>query len=95
MLAGDFKLNPCMGRSGSCSEAVFVYPALKLCRNWLDFCDTDESAVDDFISQAQDFCVLEQVFAISYSDFIDSLLPTELESHFRKLKSFLESYASR
>ncbi|KAM1833604.1 hypothetical protein ACFX13_023406 [Malus domestica] len=57
--------------------------------------DTDESAVDDLISQAQDLCVLEQVSAINCSGFTDSLLPTELESRFRKLKSFPESSASR
>lgn len=50
--------------------------------------DTDESAVDELISQAQDLCVLEQVSAINCSSFEDSLLPTDLESRFRKLKSF-------
>lgn len=51
--------------------------------------DTDESAVEELISQAQDLCVLEQVSAINCSSFTDSsLLPAELESRFRKLKSF-------
>ncbi|KAF3449271.1 hypothetical protein FNV43_RR09999 [Rhamnella rubrinervis] len=50
--------------------------------------DTDESAVDELISQTQDLCVLEQVSAINCSSFVDSLLPTDLESRFRKLKSF-------
>ncbi|TQD85782.1 hypothetical protein C1H46_028698 [Malus baccata] len=57
--------------------------------------DTDKSAVDDLISQSQDLCVLDQVSAIKCSDFTDSLLPTELESRFCKLKSFPESFASR
>ncbi|KAB1200993.1 hypothetical protein CJ030_MR0G005317 [Morella rubra] len=51
--------------------------------------DTDESAVEELVSQAQDLCVLEQVSAINCSSFTDSSgLPTELESRFRKLKSF-------
>lgn len=50
--------------------------------------DTDESAVDELVSQAQDLCVLEQVSAINCSSFVDSELPTDLESRFRKLKSF-------
>jgi hypothetical protein len=51
--------------------------------------DTDESAVEELISQAQDLCVLEQVSAINCSSFTDSsVLPAELESRFRKLKSF-------
>lgn len=50
--------------------------------------DTDESAVDELVSQAQDLCVLEQVSAINCSSFVDSLLPTDLESRFRNLKSF-------
>ncbi|KAF5472140.1 hypothetical protein F2P56_008880 [Juglans regia] len=51
--------------------------------------DTDESAVEELISQAQDLCVLEQVSAINCASFSDSsLLPTDLESRFRKLKSF-------
>ncbi|PQQ19003.1 serine/arginine repetitive matrix protein 2 [Prunus yedoensis var. nudiflora] len=50
--------------------------------------DTDESAVEELISQAQELCVLEQVSAINCSGFTDSELPTELECRFRKLKSF-------
>ena len=53
--------------------------------------DTDEeesAAVEELISQAKDLCVLEQVAAIRCSSFTDSVLPTDLESRFRKLKSF-------
>lgn len=51
--------------------------------------DTDESAVEELISQAQDLCVLEQVSAINCSSFTDSsVLPADLDSRFRKLKSF-------
>ncbi|KAH7515102.1 hypothetical protein FEM48_Zijuj11G0160500 [Ziziphus jujuba var. spinosa] len=50
--------------------------------------DTDELAVNKLFSQVQDFCVVEQVPAINCSSFVDSLLPTDLESRFRKLKSF-------
>ncbi|KAF5735233.1 putative protein TPRXL [Tripterygium wilfordii] len=50
--------------------------------------DTDESAVEELISQAQELCVLEQVSAINCSGFTDSDLPSELENRFRKLKSF-------
>ncbi|KAH7577417.1 hypothetical protein ACOSP7_001680 [Xanthoceras sorbifolium] len=52
------------------------------------FSDTDDSAVDELISQTKELCVLEQVSAINCSGFTDSLLPTELEQRFRKLKSF-------
>ncbi|KAF8022168.1 hypothetical protein BT93_G2345 [Corymbia citriodora subsp. variegata] len=53
--------------------------------------DTDESVVEDIVSQAKDLCVLEQIAAINCSSFgadDDSLLPSDLESRFRKLKSF-------
>lgn len=52
--------------------------------------DTDDSAVEDLVSQAKDLCVLEQVAAINCSSFAadDSILPSDLESRFRKLKSF-------
>ncbi|XP_061359882.1 uncharacterized protein LOC133303920 [Gastrolobium bilobum] len=53
-----------------------------------DLSDTDESAIEEIISQAQDACVLEQVSAINCSAITDSALPTDLESRFRKLKSF-------
>ncbi|KAL9447758.1 hypothetical protein AB3S75_015267 [Citrus x aurantiifolia] len=55
-----------------------------------NFSDTDEeSAVEDVITQAKELSVLEQVSAINCSGFTDdSVLPTELESRFRKLKSF-------
>ncbi|KAK2661969.1 hypothetical protein Ddye_000543 [Dipteronia dyeriana] len=52
------------------------------------FSDTDDSAVDELISQAKELCVLEQVSAVNCSGFTDSLLPTELEQRFRKLKPF-------
>ncbi|CAL1373793.1 unnamed protein product [Linum trigynum] len=50
--------------------------------------DTDDSAVEELISQTRDLCVLEQVSKINCSDFNDSLLPSDLETRFRKLKSF-------
>ncbi|XP_019051639.1 PREDICTED: uncharacterized protein LOC109113864 [Nelumbo nucifera] len=50
--------------------------------------DSDESAVENIISQAKDLVVLEQVSAINCSGISDSVLPTELETRFRKLKSF-------
>ncbi|XVF52191.1 hypothetical protein PTKIN_Ptkin04bG0244900 [Pterospermum kingtungense] len=51
--------------------------------------DTDESAVEEVISQAQDLCVLEQLSAINCSAFThsDSVLPSDLDSRFRRLKS--------
>lgn len=53
--------------------------------------DTDDSAVEEIISQANDLLILEQVAAINCSAFSDSVLPTELETRFRKLKSFPSS----
>ncbi|TKY70161.1 hypothetical protein E2542_SST06448 [Spatholobus suberectus] len=53
-----------------------------------DLSDTDESAVEEIISQAQDACVLDQLSAINCSATTDSLLPTHLETRFRNLKSF-------
>lgn len=50
--------------------------------------DTDDSAVEDVLSQAMDLAVLEQVAAINCSGTSDSELPTHLETRFRKLKSF-------
>ncbi|XVE57240.1 hypothetical protein DITRI_Ditri04bG0075600 [Diplodiscus trichospermus] len=50
--------------------------------------DADESAVDEVISQAQDLCVLEQLSAINCSAFTHSVLPSDLDSRFRRLKSF-------
>ncbi|KAJ4729116.1 Vitellogenin-2 protein [Melia azedarach] len=52
------------------------------------FSDTDDSAVEDLITQTKDLSVLEQVAAINCSGFTDSVLPTELERRFSKLKSF-------
>ncbi|OWM65029.1 uncharacterized protein LOC116205990 [Punica granatum] len=51
--------------------------------------DTDDSsAVEELISQTRDLCVLEQVAAINCSGFSDSPLPPDLDSRFRRLKSF-------
>ncbi|CAK7355926.1 unnamed protein product [Dovyalis caffra] len=50
--------------------------------------DTDDSAVDELISQTQELCVLEQVSKINCSGFTDALLPNDLETRFHKLKSF-------
>ncbi|TMW93539.1 hypothetical protein EJD97_011526 [Solanum chilense] len=47
----------------------------------------DEKAVEELLSQAMDQSVLEQVAAINCSGFTDSVLPTQLETRFRKLKS--------
>ncbi|XP_010941059.2 uncharacterized protein [Elaeis guineensis] len=49
----------------------------------------DRDAVDAIVSQAIDLCTLDQVAALNTSHLSDSsLLPTDLESRFRKLKSF-------
>ncbi|KAJ9134937.1 hypothetical protein P3X46_032173 [Hevea brasiliensis] len=48
--------------------------------------DTDDSAVEELISQAQDLSVLEQVSKINCAAFSDSLLPSDLETRFLKLK---------
>lgn len=50
--------------------------------------DTDDSAVDELVSQTQELCVLEQVSKINCSGFTDSVLPADLETRFHKLKSF-------
>ncbi|KAJ6712208.1 F26F24.11 [Salix purpurea] len=50
--------------------------------------DTDDSAVDELVSQTQELCVLEQVSKINCSGLTDSVLPTDLETRFHKLKSF-------
>ncbi|KAA8528177.1 hypothetical protein F0562_035572 [Nyssa sinensis] len=51
--------------------------------------DSDESAVEELLSQAMDHSVLEQVAAINCSGFTsDSVLPTQLETRFQRLKSF-------
>lgn len=56
--------------------------------------DTDDSAVEELISQAKELCVLEQVSAINCSSFTDSDLPPDLESRFRRLKSLPASKPS-
>ncbi|KAJ0230988.1 hypothetical protein HA466_0303080 [Hirschfeldia incana] len=50
--------------------------------------DTDDSAVEELISQAKELSALEQIAAINCSGFTDSsTLPDDLESRFRRLKS--------
>lgn len=51
------------------------------------FSDTDDSAVEDLVSQAKELSALEQVAAINCSGFTDSTLPDDLEARFRRLKS--------
>ncbi|XP_028064437.1 uncharacterized protein LOC114267589 [Camellia sinensis] len=49
---------------------------------------SDESAVEELLSQAMDHSVLEQIAAINCSGFTsDSVLPSHLETRFRRLKS--------
>ncbi|PKU63075.1 uncharacterized protein LOC110099612 [Dendrobium catenatum] len=48
----------------------------------------DDSDIDAIISEATDLCVLEQIAALNTAHLSDSLLPTDLESRFRKLKTF-------
>ncbi|XP_038971509.1 uncharacterized protein LOC120104426 [Phoenix dactylifera] len=49
----------------------------------------ERDAVDAIVSEAIDLCTLEQVAALNTSHLSDSsLLPGDLESRFRKLKSF-------
>ncbi|ESQ33678.1 hypothetical protein EUTSA_v10008233mg [Eutrema salsugineum] len=50
--------------------------------------DTDDSAVEELVSQAKELSALEQVAAINCSGFADSsTLPDDLETRFRRLKS--------
>ncbi|KAH0854831.1 LOW QUALITY PROTEIN: hypothetical protein HID58_037126, partial [Brassica napus] len=51
--------------------------------------DTDDSAVEELISQAKELSALEQIAAINCSSFTtdSSTLPDDLESRFRRLKS--------
>ncbi|KAL6984472.1 hypothetical protein U1Q18_017850 [Sarracenia purpurea var. burkii] len=50
---------------------------------------SDESAVEELLSQATDHSILQQIAAINCSSFTsDSVLPTHLETRFRTLKSF-------
>uniref|UniRef100_A0A1J3C6Z5 Uncharacterized protein n=1 Tax=Noccaea caerulescens TaxID=107243 RepID=A0A1J3C6Z5_NOCCA len=49
--------------------------------------DTDDSAVEELVSQAKELSALEQVAAINCSGFTDSTLPDDLETRFRRLKS--------
>ncbi|XP_043687162.1 uncharacterized protein LOC122638320 [Telopea speciosissima] len=50
--------------------------------------DSSDSAVEEILAQAMDQSILEQVAAINCSGFSESVLPTDLETRFRKLKSF-------
>ncbi|KAI3924549.1 hypothetical protein MKX01_037989, partial [Papaver californicum] len=52
------------------------------------FSESDESTVEDIISQAMDQCVLEQIVSINLSGISDTSLPTDFENRFSKLKSF-------
>uniref|UniRef100_A0A803M2D7 Uncharacterized protein n=1 Tax=Chenopodium quinoa TaxID=63459 RepID=A0A803M2D7_CHEQI len=55
---------------------------------------TDESAVEQILAEAMDHCVLQQVAAINCSSFSHSVLPSNLESRFQRLKTFPSSSAS-
>ncbi|KAK9095682.1 hypothetical protein Scep_027151 [Stephania cephalantha] len=51
--------------------------------------DKEDSEVDAIIAQAKDLVVLEQISSLNLSGLSDdSVLPTDLETRFRKLKSF-------
>ncbi|KAI4365337.1 hypothetical protein MLD38_021330 [Melastoma candidum] len=50
--------------------------------------DTDESAVDDLISQAEDLVALDHLSSLNLSSSHSSILPYHLESCFQNLKSF-------
>nr|AFK38024.1 unknown [Lotus japonicus] len=52
-----------------------------------DLSDTEDSAINEIISQAQDACLLDQLAAINCAGVTDSVLPPDLDSRFRKLKS--------
>ncbi|CAN8303759.1 unnamed protein product [Cochlearia groenlandica] len=56
--------------------------------------DTDDSAVEELVSQAKELSALEQVAAINCSAFTDPTLPDDLESRFRRLKSLPSSSSS-
>ncbi|PKA46186.1 hypothetical protein AXF42_Ash015479 [Apostasia shenzhenica] len=48
----------------------------------------DDSDIDAVISEATDLCVLEQIAALNTAHLSDSPLPTDIDSRFKKLKSF-------
>ncbi|XP_077234250.1 uncharacterized protein LOC143876439 [Tasmannia lanceolata] len=50
--------------------------------------ESNDSAVEDIISQATDLYALEQIAALNSCHVSDSVLPTALETRFLKLKSF-------
>ncbi|XP_042487556.1 uncharacterized protein LOC122067787 [Macadamia integrifolia] len=50
--------------------------------------ESNDSEVEEILAQAMDQSILEQVAAINCSGFSDSVLSTDLETRFRKLKSF-------
>lgn len=50
---------------------------------------SDEGAIEELLNQAMDHSVLEQIAKINCSSFSsDSVLPTQLENRFSRLKSF-------
>ncbi|PIA41905.1 hypothetical protein AQUCO_02100025v1 [Aquilegia coerulea] len=53
-----------------------------------DCFDSDSSVVEEIISQAMDLHVLEQISSINLSGVTTTDLPIDLETRFRKLKSF-------
>ncbi|GMH09138.1 hypothetical protein Nepgr_010978 [Nepenthes gracilis] len=56
--------------------------------------DTDDSAVDEIFSEAIDLSVLEQIAAINCYSFSDSVLPSDLESRYHRLKNLPPSSKS-
>ncbi|KAL6008601.1 hypothetical protein ACLOJK_034115 [Asimina triloba] len=54
--------------------------------SYLSSPESDNSAIEDVISQAKDLCVLEQIAALN-SPHSSSLLPPHLETRFTRLKS--------
>ncbi|KNA23717.1 hypothetical protein SOVF_022570 [Spinacia oleracea] len=53
-----------------------------------------KSAVDQILAEAMDHCVLQQVAAINCSSFSHSVLPSNLEARFQRLKTFPSSSSS-
>ncbi|XP_058084995.1 uncharacterized protein LOC131232638 [Magnolia sinica] len=50
--------------------------------------ESDDSAIENIISQAIDLSVLEQIAALNSPHSSDTALPTHLETRFHRLKSF-------
>ncbi|WVZ24799.1 hypothetical protein V8G54_003343 [Vigna mungo] len=59
-----------------------------------NFSDTDEFAIEEIISKAQDVCVLDQLSVSNCTGITNSVLPSHLETCFRNLKSFPPTKAS-